>query len=325
MMRAELTTRAAADDDLPAILALLRESMGRADDARFEALFRWKHLDNAFGRSPMWVACDGDRIVGLRTLMRWEFERDGEVFRCVRAVDTATHPEFQGRGIFRRLTLDALAALELDGVDFVFNTPNAQSLPGYLKMGWQELGRARASIRPLTLRAPYVIARSRVPASHWSEEIAFGLNVDDVLDDDATRRLIASTPTTHEYRTRTTAPFLAWRYGTPLLGYRAVVTADGIERGVAIVRVRTRGTAREVVLATILLPADGSRAALGRLLQAVRRAARGHADYLLGVGSIPGAMPLPRFGPIVTTRSVVRTAPQALRELRLALGDIELF
>ena len=47
---------------------------------------------------PMWVACDGDRIVGLRTLMRWEFERAGEIFRCVRAVDTATHPELPGPG-----------------------------------------------------------------------------------------------------------------------------------------------------------------------------------------------------------------------------------
>ena len=52
-------------EDLPAILALLQESMGRASDPRFEALFRWKHLENAFGRSPMWVACDGDRVVGL--------------------------------------------------------------------------------------------------------------------------------------------------------------------------------------------------------------------------------------------------------------------
>ena len=90
--------REAHDEDLPAILRLLRDSMGRAEDDRFELLFRWKHLDNAFGPSPMWVACDGDRIVGLRTLMRWEFERADAIFRCVRAVDTATHPDYQGRG-----------------------------------------------------------------------------------------------------------------------------------------------------------------------------------------------------------------------------------
>ena len=34
-------------------------SMGRSDDSRFDDLFRWKHLENTFGPSPMWVACAG--------------------------------------------------------------------------------------------------------------------------------------------------------------------------------------------------------------------------------------------------------------------------
>ena len=75
--------------------------------------------------------------------MRWEFQRGDEVFRCVRAVDTATHPDYQGRGLFTRLTKAALPELVADGVKFVFNTPNDQSRPGYLKMGWQAVGRAR--------------------------------------------------------------------------------------------------------------------------------------------------------------------------------------
>ena len=35
--------------------------------------FRWKHDRNAFGPSPIWVAVDpaDDRIVGVRTMMRW--------------------------------------------------------------------------------------------------------------------------------------------------------------------------------------------------------------------------------------------------------------
>ena len=46
-----------------------------------------------------------------------------------RAVDTATDPEFQGRGIFTRLTLEALDALPAEGVELVFNTPNARASP----------------------------------------------------------------------------------------------------------------------------------------------------------------------------------------------------
>src|SRR4029079_3500391 len=102
---------------------------------------RWKHVDNAFGRSPMWVACDGERIAGFRAFMRWEFEGAGEVKRAVRTVDTATHPDYQGQGIFTKLTLAGLEELAAEGVDFVFNTPNDKSRPGYLKMGWHVLGR----------------------------------------------------------------------------------------------------------------------------------------------------------------------------------------
>ena len=87
-MSDDLEFRAATDADLPAIIELLHASMGRADDTRFDALFRWKHVENAFGPSPMWVACAGDRIVGLRTFMRWEFERGGRTLSAACARST---------------------------------------------------------------------------------------------------------------------------------------------------------------------------------------------------------------------------------------------
>ncbi len=40
-------------------------------------------------------------MIGFRTFLRWEFEDAGRVVRAVRAVDTATHPDHRGRGIFR--------------------------------------------------------------------------------------------------------------------------------------------------------------------------------------------------------------------------------
>ncbi|MCZ7535484.1 MAG: GNAT family N-acetyltransferase [Acidimicrobiia bacterium] len=163
-----LVIRPATADDLPAILDLLAAAMSRdTADPRFEALYRWKHEENAFGPSPAWVASDpaaGGRIAGVRVFMRWEFDAGGERRRAVRAVDTATHPEYQGRGIFTRLTLHALEAVREEGVDFVFNTPNDQSRPGYLKMGWEQVGRMPVACRP---RSPLTLARmlaARVPA-----------------------------------------------------------------------------------------------------------------------------------------------------------------
>src|SRR5205823_70862 len=123
---------------------------------------------NPFGASPAWVALDGDRVIGFRTFMRWEFGHAGRVYRAVRAVDTATHPEYQGRGIFSQLTRAGLDAMHNDGVDYVFNTPNEQSRPGYLKMGWHLVGRLPVSVR---VRSPFSglrVLRARVPADKWS-------------------------------------------------------------------------------------------------------------------------------------------------------------
>ncbi len=332
----ELESRPAVAADLPAIIALLQDSMGRADDERFDALFRWKHLENAFGASPMWVACAGERVVGLRTFMRWDFERAGATVRCVRAVDTATHPDFQGRGIFRRLTLDALPVLAADGVQFVFNTPNDQSRPGYLKMGWNEIGRAAACVRPLSPRGAVRLARSRVPAAHWSEPATFGADVDTVLADPQFAALLASgaaamsteTMSTatgaDSYRTRRSPEFFRWRYATPLLGYRAVVAPRGIGAGVAFVRLRRRGAAVEAVLAALVTP-EPTPEARRVLRRAVVRAVRGRADYALGVGLIPGCVRVPSFGPVMTTRDVAMTAPTAVSAFDLSLGDLELF
>ena len=162
---AELSVRRGESADLPAIIALLSASMKRDPSEPYEGLFRWKHLDNPFGPSPSWVATEDGQIVGFRTFLRWNFRHGGEVVRAVRAVDTATHPDFQGRGIFTKLTLSALDDLRAEGITMIFNTPNDKSRPGYLKMGWQQIGRLPARVLVTNVASVARIARSRVPAS----------------------------------------------------------------------------------------------------------------------------------------------------------------
>ncbi|HXF74029.1 MAG TPA: GNAT family N-acetyltransferase, partial [Actinomycetota bacterium] len=154
-----LATRPFRDEDEEQVLALLLASLGPGPAGeRSPAFFRWKHLANPFGTSFLLVAEAGGRIIGLRAFLRWRFELDGREVRAVRAVDTATHPDHQGRGIFRRLTLEALDALRGEA-DLVFNTPNGKSLPGYLKMGWRVVGRVPVSLR---VRRPLRLLRGSV-------------------------------------------------------------------------------------------------------------------------------------------------------------------
>lgn len=324
----DLAVREATGDDLPAVLALLADAMQRdASDPRFEALYRWKHEENAFGRSPAWVAVDGDRIAGIRVFMRWDFLRDGHVVRAVRAVDTATHPDYQGRGIFRTLTMHALDAVTREGVGFVFNTPNDQSRPGYLKMGWEVVGTLPVAARP---RSPLALVRmvsSRVPAERWSEASTAGDAAADVLADDAALLdLLATQPVVPGLRTRVVPAFLRWRYGTPLLGYRAVTGPGGVRDGVAVLRVRRRGSATEAVLAEVLARGAHPRA-VTRLVDRAARQVR--ADYVLRLGGpVAGAdrfVRLPGQGPVLTRRAAAADAPADLAAWHLTLGDVELF
>ena len=125
----------------------------------------------------------------------------------MRAVDTATHPEYQGRGIFTRLTHAALDELEREGVAFVFNTPNDQSRPGYLKMGWDVVGRLPVLVRPRSVRRALRMLRARTPAGRWSEPTAAGDPAADVLvDHDAVAALLASRPPTATLRTHASHP-----------------------------------------------------------------------------------------------------------------------
>src|SRR5690606_1498508 len=148
--------RFAESADLDEIIDLLRVSLGESLLPKSVAYWRWKHIDNPFGPSPVLVATERGRIVGVRAFMQWRWRMGGQTLKAVRAVDTATHPDHQGKGIFRKLTLRMLDECRERGIGFVFNTPNKRSGPGYLKMGWSKAGRLPIHVavrRPLSMLA----------------------------------------------------------------------------------------------------------------------------------------------------------------------------
>jgi GNAT superfamily N-acetyltransferase len=318
--------RRSAPSDLPGILRLLEVSLGWGAEPIFQTFFEWKHRDNAFGESPAWVAVDGDRIVGLRILMRWEFDRRGDAVRAVRAVDTATHPEYQGQGIFSRLTRAALEDLEREGVEFVFNTPNDKSRPGYLKMGWREVGQLPVQVRPLAIRGIPRILGARTAAERWSETSSAGDPAAALLADrPAINRLLDARGASDRLRTRVSPEYLEWRYGGDLLTYRAVVGSGGLDTGLAIFRVRRRGSAREAALCEVIA-AEGDAEAGRELVRRVIKCA--DADYLLTLrGAVPsrGLLPLPGQGPMLTWRKLATDQQEPPQAWALGLGDIELF
>jgi GNAT superfamily N-acetyltransferase len=324
---AELAIRDYRDTDEPAVLELLQASLGWVPDAQYGQFFAWKHRENPFGRSPAWVAVDGDQIAGFRIFLRWEYERSGAAVRAVRAVDTATHPDYQGRGIFSRLTLHAIEALRADGVAFVFNTPNDQSRPGYLKMGWQPVARLPVLARPRSIGSLLAVARARVPADKWSLPTNAGIPALEALADrDAVAALLQSCAGGAGIRTRRSPEFMTWRYGFGPLAYRVMHAGANLSDGLIVFRLRRRGAAIEAAVCDVVVP-DARPAAIARLVRKVLRESR--ADYAIRIGgrhaARAGAFPLPGQGPTLVWRSVAETVMPPADDWRLALGDVELF
>ncbi len=140
--------REANTKDIPEIVEVLKASLGEQDLPLSKDIWNFKHVDNPFGRSLVLVAEENGIIAGVRAFMYWKWQYLNKFYSTFRAVDTATHPDFQGKGIFKKLTLEAIELAKLQGDQFIFNTPNEQSRPGYLKMGWETVDKLTVALKP---------------------------------------------------------------------------------------------------------------------------------------------------------------------------------
>jgi hypothetical protein len=321
------------------VLDLLRSALGEGPTGeRSSRFFRWKHLENPFGSSLMLVAEDRGRIVGLRAFMRWRFCAGARTLKAVRAVDTATLPEAQGKGIFSRLTREAVGIMRSD-VDLVFNTPNSKSLPGYLKMGWQVVGRFPVWIR---VKRPIRFVSRMRSFSTASETMGDAPRVDagsaaEVLDDTAAvdSLLRESQQENGRFTTDRSAMYLRWRYASGPLDYRSITDASGGDlRGLAVFRVRPRGRLWEASVTEMLVPGQ-DRTVTRRLYRGILDAAEvDHvtcsfpATFVSSSVLTRSAFVRAPSGPIFVSNPLtdsIRPDPSDLGSWALTLGDLEVF
>jgi hypothetical protein len=323
---------------LPEIVALLERSLGPAP-TRTEAFWRWKHLDNPFGASPGVAAFAGDELVGLRVFLRWRWWAGDEEVKAVRAVDTATDPGWQRRGLFRRMTLELVERMAQEGVSFVFNTPNEKSRAGYLQMGWRDVTKVPILVRPRPVAS--VLARLRRARSTGSGEISAATSAAELLAEPRLAAFLSraqlAEPRLHSKKS---VEYLRWRYVAPShLGYRALWRLDGEGQAVVIARVRERNGLRELSVAEVVMGADGPSIEAGSALlrELVRSVSHDH-DYAVACAAPStreraalrraGFLPPVRLGPRFTVRPIRLLAgidPCKERSWRWSLGDLELF
>ena len=93
-------------------------------------LFKKKFLDNIYGESVVVVVYIDGKPEGARAL--WRNDISGK--KSYQPGDTCVTEACRGKGIFSEMTKKSIAML--DEGDLIYNFPNQNSYPGYMKMGW---------------------------------------------------------------------------------------------------------------------------------------------------------------------------------------------
>ncbi|MDB4024211.1 hypothetical protein N9464_03160 [Flavobacteriaceae bacterium] len=96
-------------------------------DYSFE-FFKWKYLSKETKNSHLLRISVDNKIVGYRGL--WNINSiNSDSYQCI---DTCIHKDFKGVGLFKKSN-----EYIKNNYSSVYNLPNENSLPGYLKSGWK--------------------------------------------------------------------------------------------------------------------------------------------------------------------------------------------
>lgn len=323
------------------IVALLNLCLGpKLAGQRTEEYWSWKHERNPFGPSIMLLAESDGRLVGVRAFLRWRLRCGDETLEAAKPVDTVTHPEFQRMGIFTRLTTAACQQARELGIRLLFNTPNRNSLPGYLKLGWNEVGTLPLHFKLLRpLGAAWRAACWRLGGGTQQAEDFFRAPPDpaaDTLGDDAAfPSLLIGAASVPRLSTARSLEFYRWRYSQhPNISYFAEsIRHDGRLDGVLLYRASVRSGLREIMIDEMLLRESGP-ALVRELID--RLQARVRADYIVVRGTPEPAMSaalrgagfhqMPRRGITLAARPLDEALPVNLFDAghwALSLGDLE--
>ena len=312
--------REATPRDISQIIQVLKASMGEADLPLSEEIWQYKHVSNPFGRSPVFIAEEDGRIAGVRAFMQWEWQKGEKKYFSYRAVDTATHPDFQGKGIFKKLTLKAVEYGINNNYNFVFNTPNDKSRPGYLKMGWFAAGNLKVALQPafFSFWRLKKISEYEVLLKASSGEI-------DALCMQWNIKLKGH----GKAFTSKSAEFLNWRYhNNPLQKYEVIATPDFYLAGY----VKMRGNVKELRISECIF--NDRKEVRKEVVRIVRRWSIKFGVHVISFSpdlyidrsfAIKG-----KFGPILTVRELNLNPEErayfgVVDNWNYSLGDLELF
>jgi hypothetical protein len=215
------------------------------------------------------------------------------------------------------------------GYQFVFNTPNKNSMPGYLKMGWKLAGRLPVAVRfskPLSMVRQLAFKRSLENISSFVEsetpqQILSRPDFQLVLD-----QYNATSP--GKFRTAHTVESLTWRYvDVPVAKYHVLAIWDDKNLAAAVFyRLKPSRAGLEMRVTDVIAAGEKK---FSDFNPSIVKRAKEHGAFFITSSNFIGTRLLSAYiGPQVTVRSIGDFSLGDLEDFNQwspSLGDMELF
>ncbi len=138
------------EENLSELVELAKVEYGDAEIANPDYL-RWQYLDNPAGKAIVVVArSQKDELAGQYVVIPTEFRIHGELQKGSVSLNTLTHPDYRGQGLFTKMANETYAVCEREGLHLTLGFPNKNSYPGFVrKLQFRHIGNAAVMFRPL--------------------------------------------------------------------------------------------------------------------------------------------------------------------------------
>jgi GNAT superfamily N-acetyltransferase len=140
----------------------------------------WLYRDNPCGRVIGMDAYVEGELAAHYACIPSEIELHGVTVRSLLSLNTATHPKYQGKGLFTKLAGMTYELGLRRGYTVVYGVANANSTPGFVrKLGFQQVGSLEARIgvgRPMAMDWEKVKSGSEFRRCWDSDQLRWRMN-----------------------------------------------------------------------------------------------------------------------------------------------------
>jgi len=157
----ERTVVSYVPQDLPAIAHFFKRIYTGAGSYGSADLFRWKIMDNPVMPGIINLVKDNGRIISTTSITPKRLLLRRHEYQVAEIGDTYTDPSYQRQGLFALLINQSTQDALTKGINFIFGTPNNQSLPGYVKNAKYKIMQSiniRSLVIPVDIK-PYIQLR----------------------------------------------------------------------------------------------------------------------------------------------------------------------